>query len=179
MGKRSDYERMPADLYETPREAIVPLLPFLPRRFTYASPCVGPGKLVAGLSDLRPGAECVWQSDFREKRGRVKLDARQLQECHVRDADYIIENPPWSREWLHVMIARFALLRPTWLLFDADWKHTAQASFFMPFCRDIVSVGRVKWMSGSKHTGKDNAAWYHFDATDRTRRRGPEFTGRM
>ena len=178
VGKRSDYARMPADLYETPLDAIEPVLSHLPRRFTYASPCVGPGKLVAGMTDLRPSTECVWQSDLKAKRGRPKLDARVLSERHVTGADFILENPPWTREWLHVMILRFAFLRPTWLIFDADWAHTKQANFFMPICKKIVSVGRVKWMAGSNDTGKDNAAWYHFDATDRTQNRGPEFVGR-
>jgi hypothetical protein len=26
-----------------------------------------------------------------------------------------------------------------------------------------VAIGRVKWIEGSKHTGKDNFAWYRFD----------------
>ena len=34
----------------------------------------------------------------------------------------------------------------------------------MPHCSDIVAIGRVKWIEGSKHTGKDNACWYMFDS---------------
>jgi hypothetical protein len=33
----------------------------------------------------------------------------------------------------------------------------------MASCSDIVAIGRVKWTEGSKHTGKDNYAWYRFD----------------
>jgi hypothetical protein len=33
----------------------------------------------------------------------------------------------------------------------------------MRCCSDIVTIGRVKWFEGSKHTGKDNHAWYRFD----------------
>ena len=32
----------------------------------------------------------------------------------------------------------------------------------MKRCRKVVSVGRLKWIPGSKHTGKDNCAWYLF-----------------
>ena len=39
----------------------------------------------------------------------------------------------------------------------------------------IVSVGRVKWIAGSKFTGKDNAAWYLFD---RPKNVPAEFYGR-
>lgn len=34
----------------------------------------------------------------------------------------------------------------------------------MPMLRKIVSVGRVKWIEDSPHTGKDDCAWYMFDA---------------
>ena len=37
-----------------------------------------------------------------------------------------------------------------------DWSATRQAAPFMPHCSDIVTIGRVKWIEGSKHTGKDN-----------------------
>ena len=45
----------------------------------------------------------------------------------------------------------------------------------MPHCSDIVTIGRVKWIEGSKHTGKDNHAWYKFDVRHRI---GPAFHGR-
>jgi hypothetical protein len=63
---------------------------------------------------------------------------------------------------------------PTWLLFDADWVHTKQSAPFMPYCRKIVSVGRVRWIEGTKMTGKDNVAWHLFTAEEGT----TEFYGR-
>ena len=33
----------------------------------------------------------------------------------------------------------------------------------MPHCSDIVILPRLKWIEGSKDTGKDNHAWYRFD----------------
>ena len=61
------------------------------------------------------------------------------------------------------MILHFSAMRPTWLLFDADWVHTRQAAPYLPHLRKIVSIGRVRWIEGSKHAGKDNCAWYLFD----------------
>jgi hypothetical protein len=61
------------------------------------------------------------------------------------------------------MIEHFSAMRPTWLLFDADWMHTLQSAPYMKWCRKIVSVGRVKWIPDSTMTGKDNCAWYLFD----------------
>ena len=60
------------------------------------------------------------------------------------------------------MIEHFANLRPTWLLFDADWAHTLQARPYLErYCTDIVSVGRVSWEQNGT-SGKDNCAWYKF-----------------
>jgi hypothetical protein len=75
----------------------------------------------------------------------------------------IITNPPWDRPILHRMIQKVVEQNATaWLLFDADWWHTKQARPYKPFCEMVISVGRVKWIEGSKSTGKDNCAWYKF-----------------
>ena len=73
---------------------------------------------------------------------------------------------------LHGLIAHFQNIAPTWLLLDADWKQTRQAAPYLPHCSDIVAIGRVKWIEGSKYTGKDNACWYRFDARHKA---GPVF----
>ena len=87
----------------------------------------------------------------------------------------IITNPPWSRDLMHRLITHFQNIRPTWLLLDADWAHTKQAAPFLAHCSDIVAVGRIKWIEGSKHTGKDNCAWHQFDIKHNA---GPVFHGR-
>ena len=51
------------------------------------------------------------------------------------------------------------------VLLDSDWAQTKQAAPFMPHCSDVLPVGRVQWFKGSEcSNGKDNAAWYRFDA---------------
>ena len=99
----------------------------------------------------------------------------RLRSTHYGAADAIITNPPWSREVLHGLITHFQSIAPTWLLLDADWKQTRQAAPFLPHCSDIVAIGRVKWIEGSKYTGKDNACWYKFDSRHTA---GPVFHGR-
>jgi hypothetical protein len=75
----------------------------------------------------------------------------------------VITNPPWARNILHGVIDHFmAEGSPTWLLFDADWMHTKQSAPYIEYLEKIVSVGRIKWIEGSKHTGKDNCCWYLF-----------------
>jgi hypothetical protein len=141
MGKRSNFERKERDFYETPIEAVLPLIPHLGYDFTFVEPCAGSGVLI--------------------DHGDVFLrDYLQIQPDNILKTDYIITNPPWNRILLHPMIEHFSSLCPTWLLFDADWIHTKQSIPYISKLHKIVSVGRVRWFGNT--TGKDNCAWYLF-----------------
>ena len=160
MGKRSDFERKPRDFYPTPFAAVEPLISHLPRKFRFSEPCAGDGQLCRHLEYF--GGLCMWASDIEPQlAGIAKNDFTEIREWHCIDSDFIITNPPWDRSVLHPMIDHFSLLRPTWLLFDADWPHTKQSSDYMKKCSKIVSVGRIKWFGNM--TGKDNCAWYLFE----------------
>ncbi|MEO0829804.1 MAG: hypothetical protein AAFY03_05025, partial [Pseudomonadota bacterium] len=106
--------------------------------------------------------------DWIEERNAIRDPFRSgtgLDDWLDADVDLIITNPPWDRDLLHPMIHQFRQLRPTWLLFDADWAFTEQATFaelFLQYCAKIVVVGRVKWIEGSEGKGKENCAWYLF-----------------
>lgn len=168
MGKRSNFARRPMDAYDTPYEAVLPLLPHLIGVHTFAEPCAGNLWLVSHLNKL--GLQCTYAADIRGGADALFIDPQDLAEV-----DCIITNPPWTRELLHPLINHFLQPKPTWLLFDADWMHTRQAGPYLSFCSHIVSVGRVKWIQDSPFTGKDNAAWYRFDRRHQT---GPRFFGR-
>jgi len=165
MGKRSDFARNKMDLYATPMAAVQPLLPHLGTALKYCEPCAGDGTLIRHLGSA--GHKCV--SAFDAGMGPFpRHDASFITEGDLRGADIIITNPPWDRPVLHQIIERCAILRPTWLLFDADWCHTKQASPYLEVCHTIVSIGRVKWIADSKMSGKDNCCWYLFDAKTKT-----------
>ena len=178
MGKRSDFERIPRDYYPTPIEAVAPLIDHLPYTFDYVEPCAGDGRLVRHISDLTNGAgECLYSCDIEPRHPDViKFDALDLSFGDYDVVDFCITNPPWERKFLHQFIAHWIDICPTWLLFDADWMHTQQSSILMTYCSKVVSVGRVKWIEGSKSTGKDNCAWYLFDINKK--KAGAEFYGR-
>ena len=160
MGKRSNFKRSSNDLYNTPYEAVLPLLPHLPKNASYCEPCAGMGNLIRHL--YKHGHRCVASFDIDPQHGYKEMDASFLTMQDLRGADYIITNPPWTRPVLHCLIDKFTAMKPTWLLFDADWAHTAQSAPYMPYCHKIVSVGRVKWFGNT--VGKDNACWYLFDS---------------
>lgn len=178
MGKRSNFERRDKDFYPTTDPKALRGMADIWRGQgvkTFAEPCAGDGALMDLLHDI--DMICVWQSDIAPQTDRVEaLDGFNLKHHHVMYCDAIITNPPWSRPELHALIQHFQNLRPTWLLFDADWMHTKQAVPFLDQCSQVVSVGRLKWIPDSPHTGKDNCAWYCFDAAHRG---GPRFFGQQ
>ena len=161
MGKRSEFKQRKNDFYPTPMEAVKPLIPFLPKeKFTFYEPCAGDGRLVTYIESLSPGismghSDIEPQSDWIAQKNALELWVPSK-------TDYIITNPPWSRHLLHPMIMHFSTQAPTWFLFDADWMHTKQAVPYLTKLKKVVSIGRVKWIENSKHTGKDNSCWYLF-----------------
>lgn len=172
MGKRSTFERRKNDAYDTPAEAVTPLLAHLPVRTAFIEPCAGNGRLIGHLQ--RAGHCCVSAFDIDPRadgieRGDARSTGDNIGDCYIT-------NPPWTRVILHPIITNLSRQLPTWLLFDADWMHTRQAAPYLPSLRKIVSVGRVKWIPDSPHTGKDNCCWYLFDA----RSEAPaQFVGRL
>lgn len=165
MGKRSDFDRVEKDFYRTidPR-AVEALAPFLSPKTKFAEPCYGQGDLADWLET--EGHRMEYYSDLVPMyKNVVHKDALTLTYDDIHECDYIITNPPWSRPILHKMIDHFRKLKPTWLLFDADWMHTRQSSEYIKYCSDIVSVGRLVWIPGTKTQGKDNCAWYKFQST--------------
>lgn len=182
MGKRSDFIRKERDYYCTPLAAVQPLISQLPSSFSFAEPCAGDGRLITHIEALHNNCSCVWASDIEPQGADIEtLDALDLSEEQLVDCDIIITNPPWIRTkasgyLLHAMIEHFSNLRPTWLLFDADWVHTVQSSELVKnrLCK-IVSIGRVKWIEDSAGTGKDNCCWYLFDSKKST---PTQFVGR-
>lgn len=162
MGKRSDFVRRKHDAYLTPIKAVIPLIPHLPEgEFTFVEPCAADGRLLRHIHTLRPDSACTGAWDIEPQAlGVAQGDALLIKNFA---ADLIITNPPWTRQILHPMIEHFSALRPTWLLFDADWMFTKQAGPYLPWLQKIVALPRIKWIEGSKHQAKDNACWFLFD----------------
>lgn len=165
MGKRSNFKRVERDFYPTPYEAVPPLIPHLnyPGTLKFVEPCAGNGILFDHIARLsRRNCKALLTDIEPQAKGIKQQDALTLSEKDVTGYDFIVTNPPWNRKILHPMIDHFRKLRPTWLLFDADWAHTRQSSEYIKYCSKIVSVGRLKWIPESKMTGKDNCCWYKF-----------------
>lgn len=180
MTKRTagQYARAERDYYATPEKAVLKLLPRISGIERFAEPMCGDGAIIRVLERL--GWECGFASDIEpqgEMSGRaVTLDVLRTDLAHFKGCDAIISNPPWP--WPSYMrsghpegtptlqiIEHLMRFKPTWLILSADFMHNGYFRDLWPYCREIVSAGRVKWMAGTKNTGFDNAAWYHFDGS--------------
>lgn len=165
MAKRSDgaFQRIPNDLYRTwDTRAVAALLPHLAPKTKFVEPCAGAGDLIDQFK--RAGHECVGAFDIEPLRNDIQR-ANAINLRWKTSVGVWITNPPWTRDIMHSIIKNLSAQAPCWLLFDADWMHTDQAPPYLQYLRKIVSVGRLKWIPGSPHDGKENNAWYLFDAT--------------
>jgi len=155
--RRNSFERREGDAYYTSPAAVAPLLPHLraARVRTFAEPCAGDGALVRVLGAA--GLRCLYQGDIATGQDALALDS-------YGGADVGVTNPPYVRPLMHALIHHLSRIDPTWMLLELDWAATRQAEPFLPSCTDIVVVGRVRWIEGTKNTGMDNFGWFRFDA---------------
>jgi hypothetical protein len=156
MGKRSAFPRIDRDLYNTPPEAVTPLLRCLRPETPFWEPCFGKGHLAAVLSSF--GHRFLGGFD-------LPIDARCHRYGEMGQGEVFITNPPYwgKRADLHPLIMNLSDQAPTWLLMSSDWLFNRSSGPLCKRVRQIVAVGRVKWIPGSEFTGKDNAAWILFD----------------
>jgi hypothetical protein len=155
LGKRSTFTRVARDLYQTPEEAVRPLLRWLPRGTPFIEPCCGEGALARSLE--ASGHRCMGAYD-------LPTDARSHR-YGVKQGVIFITNPPfWGQpKDLHPLIENLSDQAPTWLLMSADWLfNQSSGPLAAKRMRRIVAVGRVRWIPGSPHVGKDNCAWLLF-----------------
>jgi hypothetical protein len=136
---------------------VPPLIPHLRGIRAFAEPCVGEGDLMRHLQSF--GLICVYAGD-------IKTGQDALASTDYGEPDAIITNPPHDedRKVMHALIAHFQNIAPSWLLLPQDWTGTKQAKPFLPACSDILPIGRLKLIAGTKHSGFDNLVWCRFDA---------------
>jgi hypothetical protein len=75
----------------------------------------------------------------------------------------ICTNPPYTWDILKKLLDYLPKLKPTWMLLPADMMHNKRMAPYMKVCRRVVSVGRVRWVEGTKSSSTDNFAWYLFN----------------
>ena len=171
MGKRSDFERIPRDLYKTPFRAALPLRSYLQRADvkTFAEYCVGEGDLKRHVESF--GLTCTYAGDIKDGQDALKLTVADLNgaQIGITDPPYKYpEDPERTTRLLRDLIEHsLGLGIPFWFLIYSDWMLNRNAAPFLPYCTNIVTVGRVKWIEGTKSSGKDNCAWYRFDINHR------------
>jgi hypothetical protein len=153
----SKFARADHDFYRTPAKAVPSLIPYLRASGirTFAEPCCGEGDLIRHLESF--GLRCVYRGDIAT--GQDALATERYGELRF---DAIITNPPFSHK--RELIAHFLRIAPTWLLLPVDFTCNENAATLMVNCSDVVPIGRVKWIAGTKHGSFENFVWLRFDA---------------
>lgn len=160
MSKRSKdkFARIDKEFYPTPYEAAAPVFPYLLREGkTFAEPCAGAFDLVRHITRSEHH-RCLYSGDLQTGQDVLNWTCPP-------EIDFICTNPPWdkTRKKMHSIIKHLvAQGKPVWLLLPADWAFTERAVPYMAYCTDIVAVGRVRWIPGTKDKSFDNAAWFRF-----------------
>jgi hypothetical protein len=158
----SKFPRRKLDYYPTPREAVLPLAPHLPRGFRFVEPCAGDGRLIGHLTAI--GLKCVGSCDSEPKRRDIEQrDAFSLTGDDIPRGAMFITNPPHLWSILRKMIVHFSDLAPTWLLVHADLVHNLGFIPFLPRLRVTASIGRVRWVPGTRDHSTKNFIWAKFD----------------
>lgn len=194
MGKRSDKPRIAKGKYYTPFAALAPLLPHLQDKTRFIEPCAGDGRLTHWLAEA--GHVCTFACDIEPSEYAANpapcpdkaVMVRTLDVCELLITDiplsttHAITNPPWplpgasGEPTMSIIKHLLQLNLCCWMLLPADFMHNAYAA---PLLHQrgmrIVSVGRVQWFPGTKHTAMDNCCWYQFAAHRRIGERGPIF----
>jgi hypothetical protein len=150
------FPRAAGDFYPTPREAVVPLYPHVVRDNTlFAEPCYGDGSLADHLIGM--GLKCVARGDLNDD---SKKDARLWSKRDFDQAGVVVTNPPWEAQLMMEIMWRQSDFLPSWFLIYSDWLFTHQSHDLMRMrCTDVVPIGRLKWIKGSKSVGFDNCCW--------------------
>lgn len=169
MGKRSAFEPRDKGCYDTPPGAVAPLLSVLEPATLFIEPCAGRMALADALE--AGGHHCVKATDIAPRAPGVKVhDAREGGEIWGMGAEMFITNPPWPSRNIPTkttldIIRNLSSFLPTWCLLSWDFaanKYFGQKGIGER-CVSVMPIGRVSWLENGVG-GKENAAWFHFDA---------------
>jgi hypothetical protein len=157
MSKRTPAKPRPFNHFDTPIEAIEPLLSLLEDEgMVFGEPCLGSGNVAQVLK--QGGFICGYTGD-------IQTGQDVLQWTNQEKVDFAATNPPWDRRRIltnQIIDHLLSLGIPSWLLLPGDWIFNQSSAPWLPFVSDVLSVGRVRWITGTHQSGFENAAWMRF-----------------
>lgn len=173
MSKRTPgLPQRPRGFWPTPREAVVPLLPFLPAGVEYGEPCAGDGQMIRNLTELLPSSVCGWASDLEpQAEGIFKIDALDIKKSDMSQVEMFITNLPFPKTGQKgdpaiSLILHLTTIRPLWTVLPFAFAANDYFRRVAPICAEILPIGRVSWL-GNGIPGKDDICWARFDASNR------------
>ena len=86
-------KRVKDDFYETPSEAILPILQLETLKGTILEPCAGSGKIVKATKEFYPRSKVLGLDIYPRGKGITKQDFF----CYNKRVDNILTNPPYKQ----------------------------------------------------------------------------------
>lgn len=160
--RQSRYAKKDRCAYDTtdPR-AVAALRPHIRHLTRFIEPCAGKGDLVRQLQAI--GLQCVDQFDIAPRAEGIRQQDALEWQAPPFNRPPIITNPPFSWPLLGQLISHWLLQADSiWLLLPANFAHRSTRAHLMRHCRQIVSIGQMRWEPDSKHQSVDIFAWYEF-----------------
>lgn len=162
--RKSGYERIAGDVYETPSWVTRALLPHIPLRVeSIWEPAAGSGKMVRVLKN--DGFE-VTASDITRGQDFLKVDGYPGEAL----IDAIITNPPYTHAEEFINRALFFTVSHSGIvamLLRTDYDHAKTRQYLFGdancFAKKIVLTKRIRWIEGSTGSPSFNHAWYIWD----------------
>jgi len=161
--RQSRYAKKDRCAYDTidPR-AVAALRPHVRNLTRFIEPCAGKGDLVRQLQGI--GLECLDAFDIAPRADDIRQDDALTWEAPFayRRAS-IITNPPFDWPLPRDLLTHWlGQVDTAWLLLEANFAHTLRAAPLLGHCRNIVSIGRLRWEADSRHSSTKDYAWYEF-----------------
>ena len=132
MGKRSNFDRLARDSYDTPYDAVIPLLEHLSDNTEFIETCAGKNALIGHLT--QHGHKCLYASDIYPRHDNIATQCVFDRPFHPKGL--IITNPPWDRKILHAFIEKVvAEDRIAWIRRNPGWPRcSSPKSSITGFC---------------------------------------------
>lgn len=166
--------------------------PLLADKLRYFEPFAGDGALIQHLSKTNPEWRCMGATDVSpskpEQGDWLCPEANNIQTDNFDDYGHnfrhtvehlgiraVITNPPWLNDSksrfqllrflnyiLHAKCSAIFLLNGNLVHNKGSWQNRTYGYSLMDRCQHVLPIGRLKWIEGSEHSGKEDCCWYFF-----------------
>lgn len=163
MAKRSDFDRVPRDAYDTPQAAVDVLLSHIDRTVPWIEPAAGANALANALA--QSGIRISHRRDIAPRAPGIIAGDGAILPPEV-DGHGVVTNPPFRRcEFRRLLHAWLDQERTCWILQPSGFMHTQwfARERFHAHMAEVVSLPRLQWIPGSEFKETTDHVWVRYE----------------